>query len=91
MPDDLRDQFPKVREIVEALRIPIYELAGFEADDLIGTLVAAGRSDAGSRRRSSRATSTCSSSSASGPLMTTRGGVQQTVIYDRRASTSATG
>ena len=28
MPDDLRDQFPKVREVVKALRIPVYELAG---------------------------------------------------------------
>ena len=25
MPDDLRDQFPKVREVVAALRIPVYE------------------------------------------------------------------
>ena len=38
MPDDLRDQFPKVREVVAALRLPVYELAGFEADDVIGTL-----------------------------------------------------
>ena len=38
MPDDLRDQFPKVREVVKALRIPVYELAGYEADDVIGTL-----------------------------------------------------
>ena len=38
MPDDLRDQFPKVREVVKALRIPVYEMAGFEADDVIGTI-----------------------------------------------------
>ena len=38
MPDDLRDQFPKVREVVKALRIPVYELAGYEADDVIGTI-----------------------------------------------------
>ena len=38
MPDDMRDQFPKVREVVEALGIPVYELRGFEADDVIGTL-----------------------------------------------------
>jgi DNA polymerase-1 len=38
MPDDLRSQFPKVREVVAALRIPVYELAGFEADDVIGTI-----------------------------------------------------
>ena len=38
MPDDLRSQFPKVREVVAALRIPVLELAGYEADDVIGTL-----------------------------------------------------
>ncbi|MDQ3928162.1 MAG: hypothetical protein M3328_03330, partial [Chloroflexota bacterium] len=38
MPDDLRDQMGRVRQIVEALGIPIVEIAGFEADDLIGTL-----------------------------------------------------
>ena len=38
MPDELRDQFPKVREVVKALRIPVYELQGYEADDVIGTI-----------------------------------------------------
>jgi len=38
MQDDLRSQFPKVREVVAALRIPVYELAGYEADDVIGTI-----------------------------------------------------
>ncbi|MEO8286447.1 MAG: DNA polymerase I [Chloroflexota bacterium] len=38
MPDDLRDQLGRVREVVQNLGIPIEELAGFEADDLIGTL-----------------------------------------------------
>src|SRR4029078_1205041 len=37
MPDDLRDQFPKVREVVKELRIPVYEMPGYEADDVIGT------------------------------------------------------
>jgi DNA polymerase I len=39
MPDDLREQLPLVRDVVAALRIPIYELEGFEADDVIATLV----------------------------------------------------
>ena len=38
MPDDLRSQFPRVREVVAALRIPVYEMAGYEADDVIGTI-----------------------------------------------------
>ena len=37
-PDDLREQFPIVRETLAAFRIPIFDLDGYEADDLIGTL-----------------------------------------------------
>ncbi len=44
MPDELRDQFPKVRGIVAALGIPVCEREGFEADDVIATL--AGRAEA---------------------------------------------
>ncbi|HEX8730769.1 MAG TPA: DNA polymerase I [Ktedonobacterales bacterium] len=40
LPDSMRAQFPRVREIVRAFNIPIYEAAGFEADDVLGTLAA---------------------------------------------------
>ena len=36
-PDDLVEQFPYVRPLVEALGLPILEKPGFEADDVIGT------------------------------------------------------
>jgi DNA polymerase-1 len=38
MPEDLRKSIPYIRKIIEAFNIPIIELAGFEADDVIGTL-----------------------------------------------------
>ena len=38
MPPDLFDQIPFVRRVLEAMRIPILEYPGFEADDVIGTL-----------------------------------------------------
>ena len=38
MPDDLRAQFPIVRELVTMMGMPIRELHGYEADDVIGTL-----------------------------------------------------
>jgi DNA polymerase-1 len=38
MPEDLRRQIPYIRRVLEALRIPILEAVGFEADDVIGTL-----------------------------------------------------
>ena len=38
MPDDLAQQIPYIRRLLEAYRIPILEMPGFEADDVIGTL-----------------------------------------------------
>jgi DNA polymerase-1 len=38
MPPDLGEQIPHIRRILEAMRIPILEFAGFEADDVIGAI-----------------------------------------------------
>ncbi len=38
MPEDLQKAIPWIRRIIEAYRIPMLELSGFEADDVIGTL-----------------------------------------------------
>src|SRR5687767_9148018 len=82
MPDDLRDQFPVVREIIGAFGIPIYQMQGFEADDLIASLV---------RQAEERDVHTTIVSgdldllqlvSDRTTVMTTRGGVQQTTFYD---------
>ncbi len=37
-PDELIDQLGRVRQLVQAFHIPIYELDGYEADDVLGTL-----------------------------------------------------
>lgn len=39
-PQELQDQFPHVRRLMEAFSVPIFELDGYEADDLLGTLSA---------------------------------------------------
>jgi DNA polymerase-1 len=44
-PEDLSVQIPLVREIVEAFRIPLLEVPDYEADDVIGTLVATAPED----------------------------------------------
>ena len=81
-PDDLRDQFPIVRETLRAFGIPIHEMEGFEADDLIGSL---------SRQAELQDLETIIVSgdldmlqlvTAQTKLMTTRLGVQSTVVYD---------
>jgi DNA polymerase-1 len=38
MPDELRPQVPYIRRLVAALRLPVIEEAGVEADDVLGTL-----------------------------------------------------
>jgi DNA polymerase I len=38
MPPDLGDQIPYVRRLLEAMRVPILQFPGFEADDVIGAI-----------------------------------------------------
>ncbi|MBF0358277.1 MAG: DNA polymerase I [Magnetococcales bacterium] len=42
MPEELQPQIPLIHEAVAAFNIPIFKLAGYEADDIIGTLAMAG-------------------------------------------------
>lgn len=37
-PDEFYEQIPKIKELVKTFEIPIYEMDGFEADDVLGTL-----------------------------------------------------
>jgi DNA polymerase-1 len=83
MPDDLRDQFPKVREVVKALRIPVYEQAGYEADDVIGTITS--QLDGNDDLETTIVTVDLDMLQLVTPrvrLMTTRSGVENTVMYD---------
>lgn len=38
MPDDLSIQWPLIKDAVDVFSIPVYELSGWEADDVIGTI-----------------------------------------------------
>src|SRR5688572_2449437 len=83
MPDDLRDQFPKVREVVKALRIPVYEMPGFEADDVIGTITK--KLEDNEELETTIVTVDLDMLQLVTPrvrLMTTRSGVENTVMYD---------
>jgi DNA polymerase-1 len=44
-PDEFSSQMPLVREVLSALRIPVVEVAGYEADDVIATLVREARDE----------------------------------------------
>jgi len=38
MPEELRSQLPLIRELIDSLAAPVVQVAGYEADDVIGTL-----------------------------------------------------
>lgn len=40
MPEELHEQVPLIKETLLAMKIPVVELAGYEADDILGTLSA---------------------------------------------------
>lgn len=41
-PDELIQQFPLIKDVLEALNIPIFELQGYEADDILATMAKEG-------------------------------------------------
>ncbi|MBQ2700068.1 MAG: DNA polymerase I [Clostridia bacterium] len=41
-PEELKPQFPLIKELLKAMHIGIYSLEGYEADDLLGTLARLG-------------------------------------------------
>ncbi|MBD3330867.1 hypothetical protein GF354_05055 [Candidatus Peregrinibacteria bacterium] len=44
-PDELYEQIPIIKEVVKAFEIPIFELKGYEADDLLGTMAVQAESE----------------------------------------------
>ena len=40
MPEELREQMPLLKEVLQIMHIPIFEQEGYEADDILGTLSA---------------------------------------------------
>ena len=52
MPEELASQMPILKEVLSALNIPMYELDGWEADDLIGTIARRDEGPGGTRSSS---------------------------------------
>jgi DNA polymerase I len=82
MPDELRPQLERCKQILEKFGIPMYSLPGYEADDVIGALA---------RQAEAKGIEAVIVSGDLDPLqlvsplvklMTTRQGFQNTVIYD---------
>ncbi len=86
-PDELYDQIPRIKEVVEAFGMPIYEKVGFEADDLIGTICTLKSVD---RRDMDSVVVTGDLDTLqlvddNTKVYTTRKGITDTVLYDEAA------
>jgi len=86
-PDEFNSQMPLVREVLASLRIPVVEVAGYEADDLIATLVREAREEklpvlvvTGDRDNLQLI-----DDAAEVRVMMTRRGITDTAIYDEAA------
>ena len=84
MPDELREQFPLIKELLELLSINIYEIDGFEADDIIGTVAKIAEKNAievyivtGDKDALQLATNLTK-------VVITKKGVTETAIYDEK-------
>ncbi|MBI4837304.1 MAG: hypothetical protein HY813_02795 [Candidatus Portnoybacteria bacterium] len=86
-PQELYDQLNRVKQVLTALNIPIYEKQGFEADDVIGTLA----------RQASEEKESVETIIVTGDLdtlqlvnekvkvYTLKKGINDTILYDRKA------
>ena len=45
MPDELRMQMPIIKDVLKAMNIKIFEIEGYEADDILGTIAQYGESN----------------------------------------------
>lgn len=85
MPPELGEQFPLIKEVLNLLAINIYEIDGFEADDIIGTLAKFAESNGievfivtGDRDALQLATDNIK-------VVITKKGVTETAVYNREA------
>ena len=82
MPDDLRPQFERCKEFLDAFGVPMHAVPGFEADDVIGTLARQAEALGVEVFILSGDLDTLQLVTPHVKVMTTRQGFQNTVIYD---------
>ncbi|HEV2281513.1 MAG TPA: DNA polymerase I [bacterium] len=82
MPDDLRPQIALAHRVVEVLELPVFEVTGFEADDVIGTLVRRAEADGLDTLIVTGDLDALQLVSPHTKVMMTSRGISDTVIYD---------
>lgn len=85
LPDNMRPQFGRIRQLVSALNIPIYELDGYEADDVLGTLALQATAEDLATTIVTGDMDTLQLVTPTVKVMATRRGLTDIVIYDEAA------
>lgn len=84
-PDDLYAQIPRVKEMVKAFNIPIYEKEGFEADDCVGTLAKQAEKESVETIIVTGDNDALQLVTPHIKIFTLRKGIKDTVLYDEKA------
>jgi len=90
-PQELYDQLVRVKQVLGAMNIPIYEKEGFEADDVIGTLTVQAKGKPEFQHPESRITvvtgdlDTLQLVNDKVNVYTLRKGIKDTILYDEKA------
>ena len=86
-PDELYEQIPRIKEVLSAFNIPVYEKEGFEADDVIGTIsrIIEDKHSGVETIIVSGDLDTLQLVSSQTSVYTMKRGVKDTVIYDTKA------
>jgi len=83
MPDELAQQFPVIKEVLEHMAVDILEIDGFEADDVIGTLSLKAEQEGDEVYVLSGDRDTLQLASDKTKVVITKKGVSLVEIYDR--------
>jgi len=83
-PPTLSEQMPYVRRAAEAFDIPVYELEGYEADDIIGTLAKKAEAEGHKVRIVTGDMDAVQLIDDNIEVLTTRRGLTDTVLYDEK-------
>ena len=84
MPPELAEQFPIIKELLKFMGIKIFEIEGFEADDLIGTVSKFAESNGTKVSIVTGDKDALQLASDSTEIIITKKGVSETAVYDRK-------
>ena len=85
MDAELREQFPLIEDVLEAMAIPVVKVQGWEGDDILGTVAARGEAEGCNVLLVTGDKDACQLVSEKTHVVSTKKGVSDIVVYDPEA------